>query len=235
MANENTEASPLGRSWKIWGAVLALILVAAIIGFFIPAGDDNSAAPQQDQPLTNSETPQQEQPEDDTADNDQCPNLSNDTSMPTQAPETDWQRHPIGMVAPTSDDHGPAIQDGDFWGCYSQTPTGALLAGIGMLSNVSAGLEEATTDSPNRDEFMETHAVDGTQELPTVEDFRIIMANDDEAVIEYAVRNSEANVYIQVDLVWSDEHDDWRLNLDNSNEPVTGGEITDPSAYVSWR
>src|SRR5699024_10003088 len=81
--------------------------------------------------------------------------------MPTEAPETEWQRHPLGMIVPTSEEHGPAVLGDGFWGCYSQTPSGALFAGLGMLSNISAGHEEAATDSPNRDAFMESNAVTG--------------------------------------------------------------------------
>lgn len=235
MANENTQASPLGRNWKLWGGVLALIVVAIIISFFIPSGDDDPAGSQNNQPPTASDDPAQEQPEPSATDEGQCPSLSTDTAMPTEAPETEWQRHPLGMIVPTSEEHGPAVHGDGFWGCYSQTPSGALFAGLGMLSNISAGHEEAATDSPNRDAFMESNAVDGSDELPNVEDYRIIMADKDEAVIEYTLRNSEAEAYIQVDLVWSEDEQDWRLNLEDNNEPVTGGAITDPSAYVSWR
>jgi len=235
VSNENTQASPLGRSWKLWGGILALIIVAIIVSFFIPAEEENTAEPQGNQPTATTDEPAQTQPETESSEQGQCPDLSSDTAMPSEAPETDWQRHPVGMIAPTSAEHGPAVQDDDFWSCYSQTPSGALLAGLVMLSNISAGHAEAATESPTRDAFVENNAVDGSQELPNVEDYRIIMANQDEAVIEYTIQSSQASAYIQVDLVWSEDEDDWRLNLDNGNEPITGGEITDPSAYISWR
>lgn len=234
MANdENTQGSALGRSWKLWGGVLALIVVAIIVSFFIPSGDENTAEPQDDQspPSVAQPTPTQTG----SSNDEQCPSLSTDTAMPTEAPDTEWQRHPVGMIAPTSEEHGPALQDGDFWGCYSRTPSGALFAGLGMLSNISAGHAEAATDSPNSEAFVENNAIDGSQELPNVEDYRIIMANEDEAVIEYTIQSSQASAYIQVDLVWSEDDEDWRLNLDGNSEPITGGQITDPSAYVSWR
>lgn len=235
MSNENTQASPLGRSWKLWGGILALIFVAIIVSFFIPAGEENTADPQDNQPQNTAEEPTQTQPGIDSSNEGQCPSLSSDTAMPTEAPETDWKRHPIGMALPTSNEHGPAIQDGDFWGCYSQTPTGALFAGVGMLSNVSAGHAEATTNSPDRDEFLRTHEVEDSAELPTIEDFRVIMADDSHATVEYTIQDSQASAYIQVNLVWSEEANDWRIDLDSTGEPLTGGEITDPSTYISWR
>lgn len=234
MAKDETESSPLGRSWKIWGGILALILVAIIVSFFIPANDDEPTS-QGSEPTSNGTLNPGPTPSATAQDNGQCPELSTDTSMPTEAPETEWKRHPIGMVVPTSEDHGPAIQDDGFWGCYSRTPTGALYAGLGMLSNVSAGHAEATTDSPGRDEFLETHEVGDSNELPTVEDFRIIMADDSHAVVEYTLQDSQANAYIQVQLVWSEEAQDWRLDLESPGEAVTGGQINDPSAYISWR
>lgn len=234
MANEdNNQSSTLGRSWKLWGGVLALILVAIVVSFFIPAGTENTTGPQVDQSPTATEDPTQAATQD--TEDGQCPSLSADTDMPTEAPDTEWQRHPLGMIVPTSEEHGPAVHDDDFWGCYSRTPSGALFAGLGMLSNISAGHEEAATDSPNRDEFMDTNAYEESDELPIVEDYRIIMANEDEAVIEYTIQDSQAEAYLQVDLVWSEDENDWRINLEDNNEAVTGGEITDPSAYVSWR
>src|SRR5690625_1521551 len=134
-----------------------------------------------------------------------CPEHSTDTAMPTSAPDASWDRHPIGMIVPTSDDHGPAVQDDTFWGCYSQTPTGALYAGLGMLSNASAGEADATTDSPERDAFLDRHAYDGSASFPTVEGFRIIMATEDEAVVEYEVADPEADAYIRLNLIWSED------------------------------
>lgn len=232
MANDNTEASPLGRSWKLWGGVLGLILVAIIISFFIPPGKE---VPAESQPSHPQATFDDQSPSANASKDESCPNLSADMAMPTKAPETKWDRHPVGTVVPTSKDHGPALKDGDFWGCYSRTPTGALFAAIGLLSDASAGEGAATTDSPGRDAFITQHALKDGAEMPTIEGFRIIMADDDNAVIEYSMKSSEATAYVQVKLTWSEDAHDWRIDLESQDEPVTSGQITDQSSYIAWR
>ena len=104
-----------------------------------------------------------------------------------------------------------------------------------MLSNASAGEPDAATDSPDRDAFLERHAYDGSGSLPTVEGFRIIMATEDEAVIEYEVADPEAEAYIRLNLIWSEDAQDWRINLSTNQNAVEVGQINDPSAYINWR
>lgn len=233
---ENAESShPFGRTWKIAAGFVVVILAIALIGVLWPSGKDEQQTAPDDHDPAPSVAPEATEPTPANDSEGECPELSTDTAMPTSAPDASWDRHPVGMIVPTSDDHGPAVQDDDFWGCYSRTPTGALFAGLGMLSNVSAGKAEATTDSPNRDAFLNLHAYDGSSSLPTVEGYRVIMATKEEAVVEYEVADPEAEAYIRLNLVWSDDAQDWRINLDGNQDAVQVGQINDPSAYVSWR
>src|SRR5690606_14628241 len=77
-----------------------------------------------------------------------CPALSTDTSFPNDAPATEWKRHPAGMLLPVSAEHGPAKMDGDFWRCFSHTPSGAIFAGLTLLLDISgAGVIDAAAKS----------------------------------------------------------------------------------------
>lgn len=233
---DNTENSnPFGRSWKIAAGFIVVILAIVLIGVLWPSGkDEQQTAPQEHDPAP-SVAPEATEPTPASDSEGECPELSTDTAMPTSAPDASWDRHPVGMIVPTSDDHGPAVQDDDFWGCYSRTPTGALFAGLGMLSNASAGEAEATTDSPGRDAFIESNSYDGVGSLHTVEGYRVIMATEDEAVIEYRASQPEAEAYIRLNLVWSDDAQDWRINVETEPDALQVGPINDPSAYISWR
>lgn len=235
MTDNAKNSNPFGRPWKIAAGFVVVILAIVLIGVLWPSRDDGQEPAPEARNTAPSSDPEVNDPGPSSVSDGECPELSTDTAMPTSAPDTSWDRHPVGMIVPTNDDHGPAVQDDTFWGCYSQTPTGALFAGLGMLSNVSAGETEATTDSPNRDAFMDLHAYDGTGSLPTVEGYRIIMATAEEAVIEYEIADPEAQAYIRLNLVWSEDAQDWRINLDTNQNAVEVGQITDPSAYISWR
>lgn len=235
---ENADNShPFGRTWKIAAGFVIVIVALALIGVLWPSSeDDQEPAPEASNTAPSSD-PELNEPEATDVDEGACPELSTDTAMPTSAPDASWDRHPVGMIVPTSDDHGPAVQDDTFWGCYSQTPTGALYAGLGMLSNAYDGQEEALTDSPERDAFIESESntYDGSHALPTIEGFRVIMATEDEAVVEYLAADGGAEAYIRINLLWSDSADDWRINSEGGQTPVEVGPINDRSAYISWR
>lgn len=235
MADKDENSNPFGRTWKIAAGFVIVVLAIVLIGVLWPSPDDEQQTAPEAPSTAPSSDPQVNEPAPTNDGEGECPELSTNTDLPTSAPDASWDRHPVGMIVPTSDEHGPAVQDDTFWGCYSQTPNGALFAGLGMLSNVSAGEAKATTDSPNRDEFLELHAYEGSGSFPTVEGFRIIMATEEEAVIEYEIADPEAEAYMRLNLVWSDEVQDWRINLNGTQNAVEVGQINDPSAYISWR
>lgn len=234
---ENADNShPFGRTWKIAAGFVIVIVALALIGVLWPSNDDHETTPEASNTAPSAD-PELNEPDPSDGAEGACPELSTDTAMPTSAPDASWDRHPVGMIVPTSDDHGPAVQDDTFWGCYSQTPTGALFAGLGMLSNAYDGQKEALTDSPERDAFIESESntYDGSHALPTIEGFRVIMATEDEAVVEYLAADGGAEAYIRINLLWSDSADDWRINSEGGQTPVEVGPINDRSAYIPWR
>jgi hypothetical protein len=233
---ENADNShPFGRTWKIAAGFVIVIVALALIGVLWPSSDDEQEPAPEAHNTAPSSDPELNEPDPSDGVEGACPELSTDTAMPTSAPDASWDRHPIGMIVPTSDDHGPAVQEDTFWGCYSQTPTGALYAGLGMLSNAYDGEKEALTDSPERDAFIESNTYDGSHALPTIEGFRVIMATEDEAVVEYLAADGGAEAYIRINLLWSESADDWRINSEGGQTPVEVGPINDRSAYISWR
>src|SRR5699024_3597619 len=128
------ETDLLGRNWKLWGGILAFIVVIVIAGLIIfpRVNSEPETAPTAPAPSVPVETASPSSPSASASASKpasgDCPALSTDTSFPNDAPATEWKRHPAGMLLPVSAEHGPAKMDGDFWRCFSHTPSGALYA-----------------------------------------------------------------------------------------------------------
>lgn len=225
------EKDPLGSSWKIAGGALALIIVAIVaVLFLIPPSQNksNGTAASPSSPQIGPAAPPNVLA-------GGCPSLSTDKSFPIKAPATQWLRHPSGMILPTSGDFGPAIHDGNFWHCYSRTPSGALMAGAGLVFSFSAGqVKEAAADSPERDDFFQEQ-VDATdpESWATIEGYRIIMTTDDAAVVEYYAVVNQIQGTIRVNLLWDELAHDWRLDL-AAGLPTTTKTL-DPAVFTRWR
>lgn len=232
------ENDPLGKNWKLWGGILAFIIALIIVGLiFLPRGTtEPQTAPTTPAPsvpvqtASPSATPSGSKPA--TGD---CPAMSTDNSFPNDAPETEWKRHPAGMLLPVSADHGPAKQDGNFWRCFSHTPTGAVLAGFTLVIDFSAGREiEAAADSMSRQRlFNEQGSATSEEGFPPMLGYRVMNSSDDNAIVEYLSKTGEQYAAMSVDLVWSKEDNDWRLDLSNS-EP-TWNVVSDPSSYTDFK
>lgn len=231
------DADPLGKSWKLWGGILAFIIAVVVLGLiFIPPNTPKPEAapatppapsiPVQTTQLTDSPA----QPT--TGD---CPPLSSDTSFPNDAPITEWKRHPAGMLLPVSSDHGPAKREGNFWRCFSHTPSGALYAGISLSFDFSSGgAIDAAVDSPNRQKlFTEVNSIPGSSSYPLVSGFRIMNSNTDSASIEYMATEASKSAAIRFDVLWDKKANDWRLDL---SAGMPGWKlVNDPSGFTDWK
>ncbi|GAA2559264.1 hypothetical protein HD598_002745 [Neomicrococcus aestuarii] len=225
------EKDPLGSSWKLAGGVLALIVVAVVAVLFLTSPSQEKS----DGASSLSPAPQagQTSPPDVLAGG--CPSLSMDKAFPVKAPATKWLRHPGGMILPTSEEFGPAIHDGNFWHCYSQTPSGALMAGIGLAFSFSAGhVKESAADSPARESYFAEQAnTTAPSEYATIEGYRIIMATDAAAVVEYYGTQRGIEGTIRVNLLWDTSVGDWRLDLEAGIPSTT--KTLDPTVFTRWR
>ncbi|WP_159613984.1 hypothetical protein [Glutamicibacter sp. JC586] len=236
------ETDPLGRNWKLWGGILALIVVVVIAGliFFPRINPEPEATTTEPAPTVPVQTSSPSSSPSATASASEpatgdCPALSTDNSFPNDAPATEWKRHPAGMLLPVNSDHGPAKMDGDFWRCFSHTPTGAVYAGITLLLDISgAGVLEAAAESPERDElFKEWQSLEQPSEYPIISGYRIMNSSENAASVEYIGPAGDQYVSTRVDLLWDTEANDWRLDL-SSGDPAWGI-ANDPSAYTDLK
>lgn len=233
------ENDPLGRNWKLWGGILAFIVVIVIAGLVIfpRVNSESETAPTAPAPSVPVETASPSSPSASasTSASGDCPALSTDTSFPNDAPATEWKRHPVGMLLPVSAEHGPAKMDGEFWRCFSHTPSGAIFAGLTLLLDISgAGIIDAAAESPERDQLFEQWmALEQTSEYPVISGYRIMNSSDDAASVEYVGPAGSQYVSTRVDLLWDENANDWRLDL-SSGEPAWDI-ATDPSAYTDLK
>ena len=234
------ETDPLGKNWKLWGGILAFIAAVVILGliFFPRTPPQPEATPTAPAPSVPVETaPPSTSPSASASKpaSGDCPALSTDTSFPNDAPATEWKRHPAGMLLPVSAEHGPAKMDGDFWRCFSHTPSGAVFAGLTLLLDISgAGIIDAAAESPQRDElFKQWKSLEQTSEYPVISGYKIMNSSNDAASVEYIGPAGNQYVSTRVDLLWNDKANDWRLDL-SSGEPAWDV-TTDPSSYTDLK
>ncbi|MGL3808121.1 hypothetical protein ACSYDW_18745 [Paeniglutamicibacter sp. R2-26] len=231
------ESDPLGRNWKLWGGILAFIAAVVVLGLiFVPrAAPVPEAAP----PTTPAPTAPVESAQPTASPSrpraGDCPALSTDTDFPNDAPATEWKRHPAGMLLPVSPEHGPAKQDGDFWRCFSHTPSGAVMAGITLMFDFSTGgVKDAAADSPARDDlFKEQQNATTNLEYPAITAYRVMNSSDAQASIEYLTKYGDQYAAMRTDLVWSPADNDWRLDL-SVTEP-DWNLVNDPSSYTDFK
>lgn len=232
------ENDPLGKNWKLWGGILAFIAVLIIVGliFFPRSSPEPETAPTAPAPSVPAETVEPTaSPTASRPVSGDCPALSTDNSFPNDAPETEWKRHPAGMLLPVSSEHGPAKQDGEFWRCFSHTPSGALYAGLTLLLDFSgAGVLDAAAESPQRQElFDKWKSLEQPSEYPVISGFRIMNSSEDSASIEYVGPAGDQHVSTRVDVLWDANENDWRMDL-SSGEPAWDVAL-DPSSYTDLK
>lgn len=234
------ETDPLGRNWKLWGGVLAFIAAVVIVGLiFFPRNTPQPEAtptdPAPSVPVDSASPSSSPSASTSKPASGDCPALSTDNSFPNDAPATEWKRHPAGMLLPVNADHGPAKKDGDFWRCFSHTPSGAVMSGITLLFDFSSGgVLDAAADSPQRETlFEEWKNAETPAEFPLISGFRVMDSSDQTASIEYLAPVADQYAYTRVDVLWDEKANDWRLDLSNG-EPAWDTTL-DTSSYTDFK
>lgn len=230
--NETTTDSPFGMRWLISGVVVLLALACVVFMALRGGGRDSASEPSG---AESSPTVAQDGAEaDQVSEADQCKTpASSEEGLPSEAPEVTWERHPAGGVVPVSDELGPVSREGDYWRCSAHTPRGALLSGISLLYNFATGDKESAISGPNRDTLFREVQYDSDTEFATPEGFRVILANEDEAIIEYLFSVETANVVQRIPLKWDADRSDWAINADATDFSTHA--VTETDGFTSWR
>lgn len=224
--------SPFNVWWYAAAGFLVLVLVAAVmLGMRIGRGsgeDEPEAQPTVQEPSAGS-------PEGPAAEEDQraCGELSMNQDYPQEAPEAEWVTYgSSSLTVPVSQEYGPLDRDGDLWGCYAHSPTGAVYAGLGLIASFSVGGQyEAAIDTPQAEAAFENEQGAGTESFPAFSGFRIDEYTDDSARISYYGKQSPHVAAVSFSLLWDDEAQDWRLDW---TRPDGFEENPDESGFVMW-
>lgn len=239
----STEHDPLGRSWKLWGGILAFIVVLVVLGFLFnpkppPTTSPPTTLPGVSPTATATTGPSATNPATTTSPapaTGDCPALSTDAAFPGTSPATQWKRHPAGMLLPVSTEHGAAIIDGNFWRCFSHTPTGSVFAGPTLLLDfVAGGIIDAAVDSADRDSlFQDAKNGPPPNEYPLFTGFRVMNSSQEKASVEYLTSVGGQYASIRVDVRWVEQAADWRMDLTNGQPQWKA--LNDPSGYTGWK
>lgn len=225
-----------------WGGLGTGFLLMG--GASLGCSPDEAGEPQEEGPAAQEDVGEGQAPDEEEADHDdaaaaagECDLPSDEDSFPTEAPDFEWEEH-HGAQVPVSDEHGPVDQDGEFWQCFSQTPTGAAFAGIPLMLDFTLNdAHEAGEDSPATDAAFE-EAQNYPEDVDVLfQGFRVNEASDDHASVTYWMTSetdpAAGDAQMTLELVWDEEDGDWRLDL-------TGGlpdmePLNDASGFVQWR
>ena len=231
--DDTPTASPFGRRWIISGAVVLLALALAVF-LAVRGGVDKQPA---DSPAAATSAPPAATGEavaTPTATTASCkPPRTKDKDIPTEAPAVSWERHPSGGVVPVSKEHGPTAREGDAWRCSSRTASGALMAGISLVYNFATGDKSSAVDGPNREKLFAEGQYGSNTEFGVVEGYRILLATDDNAEIEYLLSGAGALGVMRVPMVWDTERQDWALDSSSNDLSVTI--VQDRDGFTAWR
>lgn len=227
---ESQTASPFGRRWLISGAVVLLALALTVFMAMRGGADKPTAEPSAvgtSAPSAGATAPNA------TTDGSKCkPPKSKEVGIPTEAPQVTWERHPSGGVVPVSD-RGPVAREGSAWRCSSRSATGALMAGMSLVYNFATGDKSSASDGANRERLFAENQYGPNTEYGTVEGYRILMATENEAEVEYLLSGAGSLGVMRVPMVWDTDKNDWAINS-NSND-LSVNIVQDRTGFTSWR
>lgn len=243
----SAERDELGKSWKMWGGILGFIIVLVILSvFLLPKNNqptdqaaDNSAVPS---PTASAVVPSSSDDEGTTVatptasssnKSGDCPALSTDAKFPAKAPNTSWEVHPSGMYLPVSKDFGPAKRDGEFWRCFSQTPSGAVFAGINLLADLSMSyIKDAAVSSPERDALVKSAKENPASGSLRVTGYRVVESGAKAATVDYLSTSGDTEIYMRMALTWDEKAGDWRWNI--AKQAPLWKAAENAESFTSW-
>jgi hypothetical protein len=245
MASDDSEQNPYTRPGFVGAAAaIAIVLIlAAILGYQAltapPAEPGPNTAPTGPEPTSTavpSETPSARGSESICG----LEAVELEGTL-TAAPQTQWEL--VGTTAaPAVEGHGPGeVEEDGFRYCYSQTPTGALLAAANMAAigsdpGLAARAIELIAEGPGKEAAAEqasrtTESSGGTVQ---VAGFRLASYDGSAAKVDLAFRTSDGALISQpIDLAWQDG--DWKARASDDGQLLSGiTQIPDLAGYVLW-
>jgi hypothetical protein len=237
MSTDQTPASnPFNRWWIVSVLFIVGIAVAIVLVVVLGRGADDGAAPAPSATSEESAQPAEtEFPTDSGCDVDDA-----DQDIPTTGPEAEWVAERY-FFYPTSTAYGPVDSDG-LWGCFAQSPTGALFAAANAVTVVSredfADVVEANAD----DESGGAQFIAQTEDMPReqsagrvaqIRGFTFTEVEPERVTVQLILGQDDIEAVSTATVVWDDARSTWLVDYGASSlvpTIYTGAKYTDWSA-----
>lgn len=170
-----------------------------------------------------------------------CGLTGGDTKVPSNGMSGIEWAHENAWALPVSEEHGPGKRtEGGPWSCFSQTPSGAILAAytIAMRSEgVAEDWEKVVKSQTVKDQGQEARLASGPPShdngVTHPRGFRVEHYSPESATIRYYLQDAGGTaVSCSVDVKW--EKDDWKVKLQQDGTSVWGCTQGPPSDYTRW-
>ncbi len=170
-----------------------------------------------------------------------CGLPNGDQDIPLKGPEAEWVLID-GVSMPTSDEHGPGVEEESIHSCFAHSPAGALFAYFAFLA------DSASSDNAPADVFRSRVVDDenSRERIATLEEYPRGPGDQGIDAIGYAVlsytpttvtinvayesQEPQALVAMPATLRWQDG--DWYVVIAASDPPAA--ELDDLEGYVEW-
>lgn len=152
-----------------------------------------------------------------------------------------------GLSVPAIEGVGPLVTGEELPRCWTQSPQGALLAGVNVIKqlfvqeNAVAVLTAYVEDTPVRQKLLDTQAQAQLQTTPQmlVLGYKYTHVEDNFVSADIALGAhwiSDAPISVSVDMVWNERSQDWKLVLNDDGWNMKDLPIDIMSAgFREWR
>lgn len=157
--------------------------------------------------------------------NSGCSLPDGDQKIPNTAPPVDEWANVNGVGVPTSKTYGPEKREGDLYGCYAHSPTGALFAATYIMPSAgnTRGFADIWVAEDIREKAAESESETPSQFVASLQGYRFVAATEQEVTLDLAWQmttdNKTALMSQRYILTWVIDH--WEINPKMMDTPVS--------------
>lgn len=227
--------------WWVAGAFLGLIATAGIV-IVVTASSGGPNAGADPVPVT-STVPgtQASRTEDGPPAQNGCDLPEATQDIPVQGPEATWASFGYALVPQSPDRYGPVAVDGRLWGCFAQSPTGALFAAANLFAalgepNFAEFADQAMVDNPALTTWLSTQdpATRGQEpgQVAQIAGFQFESVQPNQVIVAIGLRQGDVEGAVRIGLVWDEAANTWLGDMALSRFPPYGQEL---ASFTGWR
>lgn len=234
MTDDTSGKSPFNVWWAVAGGAVLIVLIVGVLIISGALGGSGTPTPS---PTTSTSEPTESLP---PAAGDVCDVPGANNTIPTSGPDADWQAN-IYFLYPTSPEFGPvANPSSEMWGCFQNSPTGALFAAGNLFSGFGGEdyaefAQEAVVPSAALDAWLADRLGQPTGQSPgkvaQIAGFQFLSVTETAVTVNLGFRQDDLEAIVVLTFVWDDTTQNWLLAADESNLVFA---VADLSSYTPW-